>query len=144
MSGDLLEMFPSEPVEAVRVIVTSPKQATDFDGVVEADKMNRGDAWERLGELDDDLRRLLGIEQWNLMAVSYGTYMSAEAARIDPDGIRAMILDSIVSAMSTYAHNNAVSAGHCAVVLGPEHAKAIAAYRTRRKETAGWSWPAVT
>lgn len=44
-----------------------------------------------------DLRRLLGIEQWNLMAVSYGTYMSAEAARIDPDGIRAMILDSIVS-----------------------------------------------
>lgn len=44
-----------------------------------------------------DLRRLLGIEQWNLMAVSYGSYMSAEAARIDPDGIRAMILDSIVS-----------------------------------------------
>lgn len=35
MTGDLLEMFPSEPVEAVRVIVTSPKQATDFDGVVE-------------------------------------------------------------------------------------------------------------
>jgi len=45
----------------------------------------------------------------------------------DPRGI----LDSIVSAMSTYAHNNAVSGGHCAVVLGPEHAQTIAA--------AGWS-----
>lgn len=47
-----------------------------------------------------DLRRLLGIDQWNLMAVSYGTYMSIEAARVDPNGIRAMILDSIVSTES--------------------------------------------
>jgi hypothetical protein len=36
----------------------------------------------------------------------------------DPQGI----LDSIVSAMSTFAHNNAVSSGHCAVVGGPAHA----------------------
>ena len=28
--------------------------------------------------------------------------------------------------MSTIAHNNAVSSGHCAVVLGPEHARTIA------------------
>jgi hypothetical protein len=41
----------------------------------------------------------------------------------DPEGI----LDSIASAMSTIAHNNAVSSGHCAVVIGPEHAKTIAA-----------------
>src|SRR5438128_8198227 len=40
----------------------------------------------------------------------------------DPEGI----LDSIASAMSTIAHNNAVSSGHCAVVIGPEHAKTIA------------------
>jgi hypothetical protein len=40
----------------------------------------------------------------------------------DPQGI----LDSIVSAMSTIAHNNAVSGGHCAVVIGPEHARTIA------------------
>src|SRR5579863_3273146 len=40
----------------------------------------------------------------------------------DPEGI----LDSIVSAMRTIAHNNAVSSGHCAVVIGPEHARAIA------------------
>jgi hypothetical protein len=37
------------------------------------------------------------------------------------------ILDSIVSAMSTIAHNNAVSGGHCVVVIGPEHARTIAA-----------------
>jgi hypothetical protein len=36
------------------------------------------------------------------------------------------ILDSISSAMSTIAHNNAVSSGHCAVVIGPEHARTIA------------------
>jgi hypothetical protein len=36
------------------------------------------------------------------------------------------ILDSICSAMSTIANNNAVSSGHCAVVIGPEHARTIA------------------
>src|SRR5579864_7436259 len=41
----------------------------------------------------------------------------------DPEGI----LDSISSAMSTIANNNAVSSGHCAVVIGPEHARTIAA-----------------
>src|SRR5207249_11682397 len=41
----------------------------------------------------------------------------------DPQGI----LDSICSAMSTIANNNAVSSGHCAVVIGPEHARTIAA-----------------
>lgn len=36
------------------------------------------------------------------------------------------VLDSICSAMSTIANNNAVSSGHCAVVIGPEHARTIA------------------
>ena len=45
----------------------------------------------------------------------------------DPEGI----LDSVCSAMSTICNNNAVSAGHCAVVLCPEHAATIAA--------AGWT-----
>src|ERR1051325_2420981 len=40
----------------------------------------------------------------------------------DPEGI----LDSICSAMSTSANNNAVSSGHCTVVIGPEHARTIA------------------
>ena len=41
----------------------------------------------------------------------------------DPEGI----LDTICSAMSTIANNNAVSSGHCAVIIGPEHARTIAA-----------------
>jgi len=40
----------------------------------------------------------------------------------DPEGI----LDSICSSMSTIANNNAVSSGHCAVAIGPEHARTIA------------------
>ena len=46
----------------------------------------------------------------------------------DPEGI----LDSICSAMSTIAHNNAVSSGHCAVVIGPEHARTIWGYYARQ------------
>ena len=56
----------------------------------------------------------------------------------DPRGI----LDSIASAMSTYAHNNAVSAGHCAVVLGPEHAATIAAHRWTRHDVQSDLWEA--
>ena len=54
----------------------------------------------------------------------------------DPRGI----LDSIVSAMSTYAHNNAVSAGHCAVVLGPEHAATIAEHAWTRHDIRQYLW----
>ncbi len=47
-----------------------------------------------------DLRLALGLQHWNLLAVSYGTLMSLEAARIDPEGIRSMVLDSLVSLQS--------------------------------------------
>ncbi len=54
----------------------------------------------------------------------------------DPQGI----LDSICSAMSTYAHNNAVSSGHCAVVLGPEHAATIAGRDWTRHDVRNYLW----
>lgn len=54
----------------------------------------------------------------------------------DPQGV----LDSIVSAMSTIAHNNAVSAGHCAVVLGVEHARTIATHGWRRADVRNYLW----
>jgi hypothetical protein len=54
----------------------------------------------------------------------------------DPRGI----LDSVVSAMSTIAHNNAVSSGHCAVVLGLEHARTIAAHGWRRADVRSYLW----
>jgi hypothetical protein len=54
----------------------------------------------------------------------------------DPEGI----LDSICSAMSTICNNNAVSAGHCAVVLGPEHAATIAKHGWKRQDIRYYLW----
>jgi hypothetical protein len=50
------------------------------------------------------------------------------------------VLDSIVSAMSTFAHNNAVSSGSCAVVIGPEHAKTIAKDGWMRHDVRNYLW----
>lgn len=47
-----------------------------------------------------DLREALGVGRWNILAVSYGTLVALEAARIDAPGIRSLILDSIVSPQS--------------------------------------------
>ncbi len=50
------------------------------------------------------------------------------------------ILDSIASAMSTIAHNNAVSSGSCAVVIGPEHAATIAGKGWTRHDVRSYLW----
>ena len=50
------------------------------------------------------------------------------------------ILDSIVSGMSTIAHNNAVSSGSCAVVIGPEHAATIAGKGWTRHDVRSYLW----
>lgn len=50
-------------------------------------------------EIARDLRAMrvaLGIRRWNLLAVSYGTLVAIEAARIDARGVRSMLLDSLV------------------------------------------------
>ena len=54
----------------------------------------------------------------------------------DPEGI----LDSIASAMSTIAHNNAVQSGSCAVVIGLEHATTIAAHGWTRNDVRSYLW----
>ncbi|GMV02121.1 MAG: hypothetical protein AMXMBFR52_17770 [Burkholderiales bacterium] len=46
------------------------------------------------------LREALGIMHWNLLAVSYGTWMAQAAAQVDPAGVRSLILDSIMSPRS--------------------------------------------
>src|SRR5690606_37897270 len=48
----------------------------------------------------------------------------------DPRGI----LDSMVSAMSTFAHNNAVMSGHCTVVIGLAHAVTTAQHGWKRAD----------
>lgn len=54
----------------------------------------------------------------------------------DPRGI----LDSMVSAMSTYAHNNAVMSGHCTVIIGLEHAIDIAKHGWKRADIRSYLW----
>lgn len=54
----------------------------------------------------------------------------------DPEGI----LDSMCSAMSTIANNTAVSSGHCAVVIGPEHAATIAKHGWKRNDIKSYLW----
>jgi pimeloyl-ACP methyl ester carboxylesterase len=43
-----------------------------------------------------DLRVALGIEQWNLYGVSYGTDLALQTLRDHPEGIRSVVLDSVV------------------------------------------------
>lgn len=43
----------------------------------------------------EDLRRALGIAQWNLYGISYGSLVGLEYLRRHPDGVRAAILDSL-------------------------------------------------
>ena len=58
----------------------------------------------------------------------------------DPEGV----LDSIASAMSTIAHNNAVSSGSCAVVIGPEHAATIVSKHWTRSDVRRYLWENTT
>ncbi|UQX03722.1 alpha/beta hydrolase [Streptomyces sp. RerS4] len=44
----------------------------------------------------DDLRKALGIEQWNLYGISYGTNLALVSMRLHPDGLRSVGLDGIL------------------------------------------------
>jgi len=54
----------------------------------------------------------------------------------DPAGI----LDTLCSAMSTIASNNAVLSGHCTVALGLEHARTIAQHGWSRSDIRHYLW----
>ncbi|OBK22665.1 alpha/beta fold hydrolase [Mycobacterium asiaticum] len=43
-----------------------------------------------------DLREKLGVDQWNVYGVSYGTDLAQQLLRDHPKGIRSMVLDSVV------------------------------------------------
>jgi len=43
-----------------------------------------------------DLRVALGIDEWNLRGVSYGSALAIETVRNHPEGIRSVLLDSVV------------------------------------------------
>ncbi|GAA2542807.1 alpha/beta fold hydrolase [Mycolicibacterium diernhoferi] len=43
-----------------------------------------------------DLRTALGIKEWNLYGVSYGSDLALQILRDHPDGVRSVVLDSVV------------------------------------------------
>ncbi len=53
--------------------------------------------WENALDVRD-LRRALGHEQWTIYGISYGTQLGQGVMRVDPEGTRAAILDSVVPA----------------------------------------------
>ena len=42
----------------------------------------------------EDLRTALGIDEWNLFGVSYGTTVALEVVRQHPESVRSVVLDS--------------------------------------------------
>jgi pimeloyl-ACP methyl ester carboxylesterase len=44
----------------------------------------------------DDLRRALGVEQWTLDGVSYGTFVAERYAVAHPQSVKALVLDSVL------------------------------------------------
>ncbi len=44
----------------------------------------------------NDLRAALGYEQWNLYGISYGTRLALTTIRDYPDGVRSIVIDSVV------------------------------------------------
>ncbi|MBV8498812.1 MAG: alpha/beta hydrolase [Candidatus Eremiobacteraeota bacterium] len=52
-----------------------------------------------------DLRKVLGIAEWNLYANSYGTYMAQTLMRDHPEGIRSVVLDSVLPTTYTIPAN---------------------------------------
>lgn len=47
-----------------------------------------------------DLRVALGLDEWNIYGVSYGTHLALTLLRDHPDGIRSVVLDSVVPTQS--------------------------------------------
>src|SRR5205807_9077777 len=59
-----------------------------------------------------DLRLALGYKTWNLRGVSYGTRVAMEAMRLDPTGIRSVVLDSALPLQRTAPFDIMPQAAH--------------------------------
>jgi pimeloyl-ACP methyl ester carboxylesterase len=52
-----------------------------------------------------DLRKVLGYETWNVYGMSYGSYLAQTLMRDHPEGIRSVVLDSVLPATYNVAQN---------------------------------------
>ena len=83
--------------------VLSPEQQTEREIAALRDCLERlredgvqVTAYTTAAAADDveDIRQLLGIEQWHLIGVSYGTRLALEVIRRHPQGVASAVLDS--------------------------------------------------
>lgn len=58
-----------------------------------------------------DIRRALGLPMWNLFGVSYGTELGQMILRVDGEGVRAAVLDSVLAPRTSEAVPGVMSAG---------------------------------
>jgi pimeloyl-ACP methyl ester carboxylesterase len=83
-----------EPFEVERTALVEAmnvcRARLEADGV----DMNDYDTEASVRDLDA-IRAALGYERWNLLGISYGARLSLAAMRSSPEGIRAVILDSV-------------------------------------------------
>jgi pimeloyl-ACP methyl ester carboxylesterase len=59
-----------------------------------------------------DLRLALGYKTWNLRGISYGTRVAMEAMRLDPTGIRSVVLDAALPLQRTAPFDIMPQAAH--------------------------------
>jgi pimeloyl-ACP methyl ester carboxylesterase len=52
-----------------------------------------------------DLRKVLGVAAWNVYGTSYGSYVAQTLMRDDPEGIRSIVLDSVLPTNYTIPGN---------------------------------------
>jgi pimeloyl-ACP methyl ester carboxylesterase len=52
-----------------------------------------------------ELRKVLGIARWNVYGTSYGSYLAQTLMRDHPEGIRSVVLDSVLPTTYTVAAN---------------------------------------
>ncbi len=57
----------------------------------------------------DDLRSALGYNKWNLLGVSYGTRLALDVERYHPEGVRSVILDSVLPTQVDFAATGATN-----------------------------------
>ncbi len=70
------------------------------------------DAYDTAASADDvaDLRTALGIDEWNLFGVSYGTTLALQTMRAHPEGVRSVVLDSVYPTTVTGGSEELVAA----------------------------------
>ena len=93
---------PSEEDEATMVAVRSCFE--DLRSRADLDNYDTPTVAEDVA----DLREALGIEEWNIFGISYGTTVALEVLRSHPEGVRSAVIDSVYpptvrNDMATYA-----------------------------------------